>query len=123
MIKLITSRDKIREWIEHLQELVKQEDQQHHRQGSRLTPSRKLEERLVKLAALDGKTATHEEVAAIWGVRSPSLTHVHCDSCEEYVDEVVEVGEESDYDSATAALCRKCLAEAYELMKSYEGSA
>ena len=39
-----------------------------------------------------------------------------CDACGEVVDRVVTVGEEPDYESSTATLCRTCLVEALAVL-------
>lgn len=63
-----------------------------------------------KLDALNCETATVEDVAAIIG--NTSWTDIHCDACDESVPWIVRVGQEPDYESATAHLCGKCLADA-----------
>ena len=65
-----------------------------------------------KLAALP-PGASESEVVAIIG--NQSWTAVSCDSCFNRVSEVVQVGEEMDYDSATVRLCRDCCRKAYLL--------
>lgn len=70
-----------------------------------------------KLDALDVETATAEDVAAIIGNDSwckPSK----CNECGETVPVAVMVGEEPDYESATATLCFSCVEKALSLMGS-----
>jgi len=45
-------------------------------------------------------------------IGNASWTRLHCDGCGESVDAVITVGQEPDYESATASLCPKCMAEA-----------
>lgn len=64
-----------------------------------------------RLDALDGETATAEEVNAIIG--NKLWTRLVCDECgREDADAVLVVGEEPDYDSCTASLCRSCVQQA-----------
>jgi len=68
-----------------------------------------------KLDALDGETATAEDVAAIIGNNSwcaPSK----CNECGAVVAVAVQVGEEPDYESRTATLCFVCVEKALSLM-------
>jgi hypothetical protein len=63
-----------------------------------------------KLDALDGETATADDVANIIG--SGSWTRMVCHECGRGVNAVVEVGEAPGYESATANLCRECAEKA-----------
>lgn len=63
-----------------------------------------------KLDAIDGETATADDVANIIGSRS--WTRLECHECNRDVDAVVEVGEAPDYESRTAQLCRECAEKA-----------
>ncbi len=45
----------------------------------------------------------------------PGWTRLNCDDCGNDVDAVVEVGQEPDYESATAHICVECIAKASEL--------
>ena len=66
------------------------------------------------LHALNAETATAAEVNAIIG--NDSWTTIpDCDECNQKVLEVVEVGEEPDYESSTARLCKECLKKAISL--------
>lgn len=42
-------------------------------------------------------------------------TGLTCDECDRDVDEVVQLGEQPNYDSSTASICRLCLRQATEL--------
>lgn len=68
-----------------------------------------------KLDALDVETATSADVAAIIGDNS-WCGLLKCDECEEKVAVAVMVGEEPDYESATATLCVACVKKALQLM-------
>ena len=64
-----------------------------------------------ELAALDAETVTTEEVNQIIG--NASWTHLCCDECGSTVEDVIiEVGQEPDYESATARLCTSCVIKA-----------
>ena len=65
----------------------------------------------LRLEAL-GSNPTPEEVNKAIG--NSSWTNVRCDECNKYVEEVVQVGEEPDYESATANICKPCLILAME---------
>jgi hypothetical protein len=65
----------------------------------------------LRLEAL-GSNPTPEEVNKAIG--NSSWTDVRCDECNKYVEEVVQVGEELDYESATANICKPCLILAME---------
>jgi len=43
-----------------------------------------------------------------------------CDECKKYYNNVVELGEEPDYDSATARICGECLRKAAALLEEIE---
>ena len=68
------------------------------------------------LAALNGKTASADQVAQIIGNRS--WTQLRCDECGQMVPWVVQVGEEDDYESRTATLCRACVRQAAKLIRA-----
>ena len=67
------------------------------------------------LAALDAKTATAADVAAIIGNDS-WVGPQKCHECGAVVDVAVQVGEEPDYESSTATLCLACVEKALALM-------
>jgi hypothetical protein len=60
-----------------------------------------------KLDALDKETATAAEVAEIIG--NESWTRLTCDECGKDTDALLTVGQEPDYESHTASLCRSCV--------------
>jgi hypothetical protein len=64
-----------------------------------------------KLQAL-GETPAPEDVNKIIG--NDSWTEICCDECGEKVEEVVQLGEELDYESSTANICKFCLISAME---------
>lgn len=68
-----------------------------------------------RLHELDKTTATAADVAAIIG--NDSWTKCMCNECDQEVESVVEVGQEPDYESATATLCVTCLKKAAALME------
>jgi hypothetical protein len=69
-----------------------------------------------RLAALDPETATKADVDAAAG--NTSHTSLVCNGCGQDVDDAVQVGEGEveDYESRTATLCRRCVAEAAALL-------
>jgi len=101
-MKVITKRVKIREvsvrWIEQY--------------GRTLNEKHKLIGE--KLNALDVETATPEEVTGIIG--NDSWTWIRCDDCREDAEKVVQLGDEPDYDSATANICLPCLQKALKAL-------
>ena len=70
---------------------------------------------LNKLEKLDLKTTTAQEVNAIIG--NDSWTTMWCHECGSGELPIVQVGQEEDYESAAANLCKSCLEKAYDLMK------
>jgi len=69
------------------------------------------------LRALDPSIATKEDVHRIIGNRG--WTNLKCDECEtEDLDRVVMVGQEPDYESATASLCLSCAKKALQLIET-----
>jgi hypothetical protein len=66
----------------------------------------------VKLKEL-GDSPDPDKVDEIIGNRS--WTRIHCDSCNKEKDAVIQLGEEQDYESATANVCVDCLREALSL--------
>lgn len=59
-----------------------------------------------ELEAIDKETATPEDVAKIIG--NDSWTRIVCGECKEDVSAVIRCGAETDYESATACICRRC---------------
>jgi hypothetical protein len=75
-------------------------------------------DQLAALEALDPGTATAEDAEAIIGNRS--WTRTVCDECKREVGRTVRLGEEPDYESATANVCRDCLVRALALLDAAE---
>lgn len=69
---------------------------------------------LRQLEALDVETATAGDVAAIIGNKS-WVSPDACDECGTASWSNVQVGQEPDYESATATLCADCLRKALAL--------
>jgi hypothetical protein len=69
-----------------------------------------------ELDALDEETATADQVAEIIGNGSWVQPRA-CHECKAETWDLVEVGEEPDYDSSTASLCAPCLASALRLLR------
>lgn len=67
-----------------------------------------------KLAAL-GTNPHPDDVDAAIG--NGSWTECRCDECRGLFEEVVEVGQEPDYESATARICKGCLTMALDRLK------
>lgn len=65
---------------------------------------------LRQLLAL-GPTPTVQQVEIL----CPGWTLLDCDECGEKVDQVVQVGQEPDYESATACICWRCATNAVAL--------
>lgn len=69
-----------------------------------------------ELDALDEETATADQAADIIGNRSwvgPGACH----ECKTETWDLVQVGEEPDYESSTACLCANCLEAALRLVR------
>lgn len=62
-----------------------------------------------------GDSPTPDAVNEIIG--NDSWTATFCHECGKSVEEVVQVGQDPDYDSATASICKPCLITALELIK------
>lgn len=62
-----------------------------------------------------GPSPSPAEVATVIG--NDSWTEIRCDGCGESVGRAVEVGDERDYESATAVLCVACVREAAALVE------
>lgn len=52
----------------------------------------------------------------------PGWTRLTCDDCGQDAEAVVQVGQEPDFESSTAALCRACAAMAYKLFETLPNS-
>jgi len=61
------------------------------------------------LASL-GNSPEPEDVNMVIG--NDSWTDLRCDECNAHVEEVMRVGDEPDYESATAHICKPCLVKA-----------
>jgi hypothetical protein len=68
-----------------------------------------------ELSALDKETATAEDVSEITATNS-WVSKYACGECKETSWDIVLIGEEEDYDSSTAYLCRPCLEKAIKLI-------
>ena len=65
--------------------------------------ARQISERLHKLNLKKVKASTVNKV-----IGNDSWTRLTCDECGRDVDAVLTVGQEPDYESRTASICRKC---------------
>lgn len=68
------------------------------------------------LRKLNLETATIHDVEKVIG--NYSWTRLKCDDCgreDDDLDTVVQVGQEPDYESATALLCKECAKRAFSL--------
>jgi len=72
-----------------------------------------------ELDALDKTVATANDVEKIIGNNS-WVGYSYCDECDECFNTVVELGEEPDYESATARICGECLKKAMALFEEAE---
>lgn len=70
-----------------------------------------------RLSALDPKTATAKEVAAIIGNNSWAGPD-DCHECGKTVECTVQIGQPPDYESHTAQVCLDCLRKAVQLLES-----
>jgi hypothetical protein len=68
-----------------------------------------------ELAELDAETATAEQVGEIIGNRSWACPR-SCDECGQETWQLVQLGEEPDYESRTASICSDCLRAALRLL-------
>jgi len=69
---------------------------------------------LSRLEMLNLKTSAAKDLEDIIG--NPSWAQPQqCYECDGYFDEIVQVGEEPDYESATAYLCKNCVMKALKL--------
>lgn len=107
-MKLITKRSLIqnvaKKWREHYQPFC-----------CSVLINGKTKERIAEeLDAIDGNTATEKQVVEIIG--NGSWTGLMCNECGCGPDAVIQVGEEPDYESATASLCPTCVEKAALLL-------
>ena len=73
-----------------------------------------------KLNNLDLETTTAKDVEYIMGNCSWACPK-ECNECNKRVNEVIEIGQEPDYDSATVLVCEDCLKKALNLITSLKG--
>ena len=71
---------------------------------------------LKKLKKLDLNIATPEDLEKIIG-NSSWAESSRCSECDKYYNEIIELGEEPDCESATAWICKDCLQKALKLFK------
>ena len=71
-------------------------------------------EALAKLRKLDLDTCSAKDVNDIIG--NSSWTRLKCDDCQKETDFVLVLGEEPDFESNTARLCRYCVLAAFSLL-------
>lgn len=67
--------------------------------------------RLIALGANPSPDAVNEVIG------NDTWTACRCDECELYVEEVIVLGEEPDYESSTASVCKECLIKALKTLK------
>lgn len=72
---------------------------------------------LAKLKAIDLSTVTIERIVNIIKIESRYIRPQLCSECHKYCEILVHVGEELDYESETAYLCKECLEKAFNLIK------
>src|SRR5687767_5398271 len=65
-----------------------------------------------RLCRLNPETATADDVTKIIG--NSSWTAINCNNCDECVTRAVQLGDEPDYESATAIVCGPCLKDALD---------
>lgn len=74
-----------------------------------------------ELAALDSETATPADVGAVfqrrYGHNGSGWIDTVCDNCGKDTGLVVRLGEEPDYESATAEVCLLCLKAAIKAVR------
>ena len=67
------------------------------------------------LLAIDKESALSEDIAKIIG--NTSWTELKCDECGQYVKEIIQLGQEPDYESSTAFICCDCLCAAMRVLQ------
>lgn len=70
-----------------------------------------------RLRSLDPEHCTGDEVAAITGGDNSRWSKPPCDECGTEKDALVQVGQEPDYESSTASICKDCLIKALSLFE------
>lgn len=66
---------------------------------------------IVKQLEAFGDTITFEQAESVL----PGWSTLQCDECKRQVDSVIRVGDDPDYESNTAYLCRDCITKALDL--------
>lgn len=69
---------------------------------------------LKSLRMLSTTTCSVDDVNKIIG--NKSWTRMRCNECTQFTNWVIQLGEEPDYESATASLCRPCFDKAVQLV-------
>lgn len=110
-MRLFTEREQIRRVADRYAAQYPDGSQPAHwRPGDRIANV------LADLRALDVETATAADVARAMG-GAGWVAPVTCNECREHSWSVVELGEEPDYDSATARICESCLRKALRALE------
>ena len=106
MIKVITTRDKIKDvargWYENFRQEI---------HGTSSSPAKDIKDIYVKLLALDLEMCPEEEITSIMG--NDKWTKLICDNCEKEVDDVVEIDDDPDEEYKAPTFCFDCIKEAY----------
>jgi hypothetical protein len=71
---------------------------------------------LTKLSKIDLEIATEQQIIDIIG--NSTWTSIRCDECNKEVDIAIQLGEEPNYESATALICIDCLKKSIKLFKN-----
>lgn len=104
-MRIITVRDRVRgvtaAWYEAYKDEIDSQSQSATINGKTKTQI------YYELRDLLPDVASADDVAAIIGNRS--WTRLTCNECGRDVEVVIEVGEEPDYESCTAWLCKNCV--------------
>jgi hypothetical protein len=109
MPKIITERDLIRTVADRWAEQYETGYYSTHKDKQDI---------LARLRALDKETCSADDVNKIIG--NKSWTRRHCSECREHTNWAIQVGEEPDYESATATLCRSCFDKAVKLVNDHD---
>lgn len=110
-MKLLTERTGVRDVAQRWDDAYS-----HHSSNYKLVSGVSIAEASRKLHALDPEKATAADVATIIGNTS-WVGSSKCNECKQEVAAAVEVGDEPDYDSATATMCLPCLRKAVALLE------
>jgi hypothetical protein len=98
---------KVIHWRDKLAEAVKHVEQQRASEAA--------VDRVQAVQRIGVETITLEQAEEIIG--HVVWTRTHCDDCGSCESIVVQVGDEPDYDSATACLCLGCAEEAARMLR------